>query len=85
MRLEGYRCGGITITGDIHAESRDVWPVVHNRFEIDTNLGIYQVVICGVVDDARREICGSWQIHSAGTICSGEWKSDLQEELVHTY
>ena len=75
LRLERYRCGGLTITGDINAESRDIWPIVDNTFEIDTNLGVYRIIICGVFDDAGMQVYGAWQIHFAGKTCSGDWQA----------
>ena len=73
--LEQHLCGGITVSGDIQAESRNIWPIVNNQFQTDTNLGIYRISICGVFDDARSQLCGTWQIRSAGKTCAGEWKS----------
>lgn len=75
VRLEQYRCGGLTVTGDINAESRDIWPIVDDMFEIDTNLGVYRIIICGVFDHACMHVHGTWQILFAGTTCSGDWKA----------
>jgi len=75
LRLEDYQCGGITVSGDIHAESRNIWPIVNNQFEADTNLGIYQIIISGGFNGDRTKISGEWEIHAAGTACSGTWES----------
>lgn len=75
LHLEKFECGSITITGDINAESRNIWPILNNRFDINTNLGIYQIIICGVFDTSRKRLCGTWEIHSAGTTCSGMWEA----------
>jgi hypothetical protein len=75
LHLEKFECGGITITGDINAESRNIWPIVNNQFDINTNLGIYQIIICGVFDVSRKRLCGTWEIHSGGTTCSGMWEA----------
>jgi len=72
--LQQHLCGGITVSGDIQAESRNIWPIVHNRFRTDTNLGIYRIIICGVFDDAHTQSSGTWEIRSGETTCSGEWK-----------
>jgi hypothetical protein len=83
--LEKHLCGGITVSGDIHAESRNIWPIVTNQFQTDTNLGIYRIIICGVFDDARSQLWGTWQIRSAGKTCTGEWKSSEHFPRPHTY
>ena len=75
VRLEQYSCGGLTVTGDINSESRDIWPIVDDRFEIDTNLGVYRIIIYGVFDKARLHVHGTWQILFAGTTCSGNWRA----------
>ncbi len=73
VRLERYSCGGLTVTGDINVESRDIWPIVDDRFEIDTNLGVYRIIICGIFDNAHLHVHGTWEILFAGTTCSGNW------------
>lgn len=74
-RLENYRCGGITVTGLIKAQSMDIWPIVNNQFDVDTSLGIYKIFISGVFNGDRTRICGTWEIYAAGTTCSGTWES----------
>ncbi len=73
-RLEDYRCGGITVTGQIKAQSMDLWPIVNNRFDVDISIGIYKIVISGVIDGDRTGVCGTWVIQAAGTTCCGTWK-----------
>ena len=74
VHVEQFQCGGITLTGDIQAQSRDIWPIVNNQFETDINLGIYRVIICGVFYNAYGTVCGTWKVHSTDTTCSGVWK-----------
>ena len=74
-RLENFKCGGITVTGDITAQSIDFWPIVNNQFEADTNLGIYKISISGVFNSDRTKICGTWAIYAVGNTCSGTWES----------
>jgi len=74
VRLEEYRCGGITVTGQINAQGMDIWPVVNNQFNVDVSLGIYKIIISGVINSDRTGVCGTWVIEATGTTCSGTWE-----------
>jgi hypothetical protein len=76
VRLAGYSCGGTCVTGNIQADSRDMWPIENNRFQVRTSLGIYEIVLSGIIDKAGKSACGTWSIKAAGTVCSGSWKTD---------
>ncbi len=75
LRLDRFPCGGTTMTGSIHAENRGLWSIENNRFEVETNLGVFQIIISGAFDDSSTDLSGTWEIHSAGATCSGAWNS----------
>lgn len=76
VHLAGYSCGGVSVAGDIRADSRNAWPITDDRFQARTSLGIYEVVLSGTIDEARKSATGTWSIRAAGTACSGAWKTD---------
>jgi len=76
VRFAGYSCGPVSVAGSIQAESRGMWPIEDNRFEARTNLGIYEIVLSGMIDKAGKRAHGTWIINAAGTVCSGSWNTD---------
>lgn len=76
VRLAGFSCGPVCVTGSMEAESRDMWPIENNCFHARTNIGIYDLVLTGTIDKTGKSACGTWSINAAGTICTGSWETD---------
>ena len=75
IHMDSFTCGGITVSADVKADSKGLWPVKDNTFTIDSKLSFYRFIIKGFLSPDTNKVSGTWEIKTWGSVCSGEWET----------